>query len=659
MQNLLARLEGWRLQYILVIAFVLTTGITIAVGVPFINNAINNYLVDAEDERVGRDMDLANAFYDLKLKDTSATAGRLAWARDVRNSLIAAGQGDREAIETLEEAIDNEIATLSPGAQRFVVVTDSQGSSITGGVVSSEQYRRVAPHMNWASLSIVSTVLTTHRAQAATEVISAETLSWVGLEQQARITLKETPKAAPEPFDPREGTAGLVLVSVAPVVTLKGEVIGCVLVGHLFNNDFTLVDRIKEVAGVDTVTIFFGDLRVSTNVPLDETGNRAIGTRVSQEVFDKVLTEGKDFTGPAYVVNQWYITRYEPLQDHQGRVVGILYVGAKQASFQRLLDSFRRQVILIAAASILLAILIAIPVAWSITRPLTEVADATRKVAQGDWSVRVPVYGRGETGILAESFNTMVSTLKETQERLVQKEKLASVGQLAAGVAHEINNPLGSVLLYADILRKETPDDDAQHKADLEMIINEATRCKVIVNDLLNFSRQNEVLAQSTNVNEILRELAEEGGKREIHQGVDIILDLAPDLPAVQADPLQLRQVFLNLMSNAAEAMPEGGRLALRTKKGPADGFVTVEVADTGVGIAEENMKKLFTPFFTTKPIGKGTGLGLAIIYGIVKMHRGQISVQSQAGQGTTFTVTLHEKLPNRAEGPEGSFVVG
>jgi two-component system NtrC family sensor kinase len=290
---------------------------------------------------------------------------------------------------------------------------------------------------------------------------------------------------------------------------------------------------------------------------------------------------------------------------------------------------------------------------------MTELAGATTEVAEGNWSVRVPVKGYQEMRTLAQSFNVMVGTLKETQEELVQKEKLASVGQLAAGVAHEINNPLGSVLLYADILRKETPEDDQQQQEDLDMIIREATRCKTIVNDLLDFSRQNEVMAQDTNVNELLQELAEEAERQEIYQQITIVSALSEDLPTIQADPLQFRQVFLNLMSNAAEAMPEGGQLTLRTRRGPMEGYITIEVQDTGTGIPEENMSKLFTPFFTTKPIGKGTGLGLAIIYGIVKMHRGQISVQSQEGRGTTFSVVLGEQLPASGGQTKETLILG
>jgi signal transduction histidine kinase len=248
-----------------------------------------------------------------------------------------------------------------------------------------------------------------------------------------------------------------------------------------------------------------------------------------------------------------------------------------------------------------------------------------------------------------------MSDLKETQEQLIQQEKLASVGQLAAGVAHEINNPLSSILLYADVLCREIHAQDAQQYQDLQMILKEAMRCRTIVNDLLSFSRQNQVLAQPTDLNALLEEIVEEVGIHERFQGVGFQMDLDSALPTIEADPSQLRQVFCNLMNNAADAMPGGGTLTLRTTRGPWSGLITAEVQDTGEGISEENMKKLFTPFFTTKPVGKGTGLGLAIIYGIVKMHRGKIGVQSQVGQGTTFTLTLHEQLPAQTKSTEAS----
>ena len=245
--------------------------------------------------------------------------------------------------------------------------------------------------------------------------------------------------------------------------------------------------------------------------------------------------------------------------------------------------------------------------------------------------------------------------LQETQDLLIQSEKLASMGQLAAGVAHEINNPLGTVLLYADLLRRELPDDDARRQ-DLQLILDEARRCKGIVQALLNFARQNKVLAQITDVNRLCEETIAEVERLPLYEKVQIVARLDPELPQIQADPAQLRQVLLNLLTNAAEAMPGGGTITVGTRAVSAGGDgIELTVADTGCGIPEESLPRLFTPFFTTKPIGKGTGLGLAISYGIVKMHRGSIDVQSKVGAGTTFTIRLPRRLPDAqaAGGPD------
>jgi two-component system NtrC family sensor kinase len=191
---------------------------------------------------------------------------------------------------------------------------------------------------------------------------------------------------------------------------------------------------------------------------------------------------------------------------------------------------------------------------------------------------------------------------------------------------------------------KEAPEDDPR-RDDLKMIINETTRCKNIVADLLNFARQQEVLTQDTDVHTLLDQVTEGISLQPLFQKVEIVRQFSPDMPAIQADPAQLQQVFVNLLNNAAEAMADGGTITLATR--PVNNqWVEIKVSDTGCGIPGENLGKLFTPFFTTKALGKGTGLGLSIVYGIIKMHRGQITVQSQVGKGTTFTVTLPVQLP-------------
>ncbi|MBW6490855.1 MAG: 4Fe-4S binding protein [Lentimicrobium sp.] len=237
--------------------------------------------------------------------------------------------------------------------------------------------------------------------------------------------------------------------------------------------------------------------------------------------------------------------------------------------------------------------------------------------------------------------NVSNEKLANTQEALRHSEKLAGMGQLSAGIAHELNNPLGIITMYSNILKDEANADDPI-RTDLELIAEQAERCKKIVGGLLNFARKNQVNFADVNINHLL----EQAISTVIYPPtVKISLESMIRNPMVQIDIDQMTQVLTNLMKNSVEAMPEGGGL-IQVRLTEADDDISIHIADTGTGIETENMSKLFTPFFTTKPIGKGTGLGLPIIYGIVKMHKGNISVKSNAdpgkGQtGTTFTIML------------------
>jgi two-component system NtrC family sensor kinase len=655
MRTFFSSLLGGRLQIVLVAAFSLVAGLTVVVNTLATSRVINEYLGDAMNDRVGRDMDLAGAYYQLKLQEVVAVDCWLARNPLVIQNLTAASQGQTKAIQIIDQQINKQIASPAQGSPHFSAVLDTKGNILAARSVSPQgKLSPLISQGNWGDLPIVKEVLSTGREQAATEIISVEFLAQVGLDEQAHIALRDTPLAAPETFDSREGTAGLALIAVFPLQDEQGFLLGTLVAAYLFNNDFTLVDRIKEVAGIDTATIFFGDLRVSTNVMTKE-GKRAVGTRVSQDVYDVVLEQGRDYVGRAYVVNEWFITRYEPLRDYRGRVVGSLYVGARESTFLRLIHTFNNRVALIALVCIALAGIIAVPIARLITRPVAALVKANRLLARGDMTVRVRPYGNGELAVLGHSFNSMVETLHETQQELLHKENLASMGQLAAGVAHELNNPLGTILLYADILYKEASEGDAC-RDDLQMIIKETNRCKIIVRDLLNFARQNKVMAQTTDLNQLLEKVVAEQEKHPKFENVDIVLQLDADLPTIQADPLQLQQVLINLMNNAAEAMEVKGEgtLTIATRPASFGEGIEISVTDTGVGISEENKAKLFAPFFTTKPVGKGTGLGLAIVYGIVKMHRGQIQVQSEVGKGTAFAITLPMSLPMSSEATGG-----
>jgi len=583
-------------------------------------------------------MNLAVAFYERNLAQINGITTRLSSEPTISQQIGAVQAGDSVAQGNLEHRMIDELNTICCPGTHFVLVVDEDGNLVTAYGIMDQKVQRLPATGNWRDFPLLAAVLADQQPQAATEIVDEALLAQIDLAEQAHIALKETPKAYPEPFDPREGSAGLAQVACAPVLGTDGEVAGAVLAGHLFNNDFTLVDRIQAVAGVDTATIFFGDLRVSTNVRED--GERAIGTRVSQAVFDTVLTLGEPFTGIAYVVNEWFITRYVPLRNYLGEVVGSLYVGARRATFIELQHTLRSRIMLVALAAIVPAALLALPIAHLITHPLEEMARASRQIAQGDTQVRIPNRGVGEVAVLGQAFNSMVAELEKTQVQLIRKERLASMGQLAAGVAHQLNNPLGTILLFSDIVLQDLPEG-AQGREDVHMIIQEARRAKEIVSALLNFARQQKVLVQPTALDTMLHEFVERARQQPAYEHIQIVEQIAPDLPRLEVDPVQLSNVFVNLMDNSADAMPDGGTLTIKADLSPDRQSVVVQVTDTGCGIPPENIKQVFSPFFTTKPLGQGTGLGLSIAYGIVKMHHGAIQVKSRVGEGTTFTVTL------------------
>jgi len=233
--------------------------------------------------------------------------------------------------------------------------------------------------------------------------------------------------------------------------------------------------------------------------------------------------------------------------------------------------------------------------------------------------------------------------LKATQEDLIQAEKLTSLGQMAASIAHEVNNPLAGVLVYTQLLTKKITADKLSKEVALEQLSKmeaELTRSSKLIRNLLDFSRQSTPKLREVNANKVIEQAFSLVGHQAELQCIQVIKELTPSLPKVMADFDQLQQVCANLILNAIQAMPDGGRLTLRTSLDSND-QVKIEVGDTGCGISEEHLHRLFTPFFTTKSKGKGVGLGLAVAYGIIQRHKGRIEVQSEEGKGTTFTIYL------------------
>ena len=230
--------------------------------------------------------------------------------------------------------------------------------------------------------------------------------------------------------------------------------------------------------------------------------------------------------------------------------------------------------------------------------------------------------------------------LEETHLQLVGSEKMASLGKLAAGIAHEINNPLGGILIYSSLMMEDLPESDPK-RADLGRIVQEASRCKEIVKNLLEFARQTEPRMEPTDTNRAIKDVLFFLENQALFHNIQIIKKLAPSLLPVHGNAGQLKQVFMNILINAAEAMHGNGVLTIVTRPSFDRKTILIDFTDTGEGIPEGNLTRIFDPFFTTKEVGKGTGLGLATSYGIIESHEGKIHVRSKVGEGTTFTIEL------------------
>jgi signal transduction histidine kinase len=254
---------------------------------------------------------------------------------------------------------------------------------------------------------------------------------------------------------------------------------------------------------------------------------------------------------------------------------------------------------------------------------------------------------RGRT----ETEGTIHYLVKDIEQRrlmelqIAQADKLASLGQLSAGVAHEINNPMGIILGYTQLLLREESPDSEKH-SDLKIIEKHVKNCKAIVEDLLSFSRSSKTEEKKHKIHEIIDEVLNFVKQHAKVEHLEIIRKYDEEVPVILLDEKKIKQVFINLIMNASHAIGGSGTIEIRTNYDQPNESIQVQVSDSGHGISKANMKRIFDPFFTTKPTGEGTGLGLSVSYGIIKNHGGEITVESEPGEGSTFTVILPVKSP-------------
>ncbi|HLO62731.1 MAG TPA: cache domain-containing protein [Azonexus sp.] len=518
-----------------------------------------------------------------------------------------------------------------------------------------------------------------------TEVFSAEELAAIRSElaAQARTSIVATPNAKPDGRETEDG--GIVIHSAAPVFDSAGRLMGVLEGGVLLNKNLDFIDNLNAIVypegalpfgSAGTATLFLGDVRVATNVRLFG-DTRAIGTRVSAAVHQTVLDQGKTWLDRAFVVNDWYVSAYEPLLDGRQQRIGMLYVGFLEEPFLRA----RWQAFAAVAAFFVLAMLLAgafaVLSARRVFKPIERMHATMTAIEQGDLDARVGnVESEDELGAMAAHFDRLldqlqaqavslkrwgasldakvaertaeleraVADLKAAQSQLVMNEKLAAIGQLTAGVAHEINNPIAVVQGNLDVLRDVLGPRAEPVANEIKLIHEQVQRIRLIVAKLLQFARPQDYVGYLEPVDTavllqdcllLVRHLLTKGDIA-IEQHVD-------STRRIVCNKNELQQVIINLFVNAIQAMPGGGVLKICVEDWDETDMplgIRLIVSDSGPGISEADLAQLFKPFFTAKKPG-GNGLGLWVSQALVERYGGRITAHSTLGKGASFTVWL------------------
>ncbi|WP_104018881.1 sensor histidine kinase [Roseovarius nitratireducens] len=476
---------------------------------------------------------------------------------------------------------------------------------------------------------------------------------------------------------------GMVVHSATPITTEGRE--GVLVGGILLNRNLGFIDTINALVYRDsgapgarqgTATLFLEDVRVSTNVRLFE-GSRALGTRVSAAVRHAVLNDGRTWLDSAFVVNDWYISAYRPIIDSTGDRIGMLYVGFLQAPF----DAAKRNAYILVFTAFLGVVALSAPLflrlARNIFAPLERMTGTMARVEAGDLEARIgPVPARDEIGTVAAHLDSLLDQVQErdralrawndelnqrvdertaelreanaklesTYQQLVMSEKLASIGEITAGVAHEINNPTAVIQGNLDVIRETLGDRAEPVLHELGLIDRQVGRISAIVGKLLQFARPTEFgsFEEDVDLGQVLRDCLVLVDHVLSKAEIEVSISEAPDTPLVTINPGELQQVIINLVTNAAQAMGTGGRLMIETRpmaREDRPGAALV-VCDTGPGIPKDKIAAVFDPFFTTRH-GEGTGLGLSVSQTLIRQAGGIITARNRPRNGAEFTIWL------------------
>ena len=646
------RLFKLDLQSRLVFGFLIATCLTGIFATIISIWTINRSTIAEVQNRVRLDINTARMIYNHSLEKTASLIQFTAEGYDLR-ALIK--KQDIAGMSYMKALIRSEAATQPGNGHVFL---DMLTLVDAGGKVL---YRASNPAIRGDDLfsdPIVRNCIEKKIALASTELMSIEDIlrENPALSDRALTGIIKTPLSAEIKED--KLTEGMVMRAAYPIIDRQSNrLVGVLVGGVLINKDNAIVDKIKETVyhgekykgqEMGVATIFQGGVRISTNV-MTKDNERAIGTILSKEVYDRVIKEGEDWVGRAFVVKDWYITTYTPIVNIDRKRIGVLYTGILEAKYRDIKWDLIWTSIGITTLGMLIAFIISLRLGNTIIRRIRILKKATEAIAAGNLDYQLSHDKISSFDILDEAFNDMARSLKDRNDQLQKMhqqlakiEKLTALGEMAASVAHEINNPLGGILLFSNIVLEDLPEDSPMRE-NLQKIIYQTNRCKEIVQGLLDFARTPTGEMIPLQINEVIRTSLKLIKDQAMFHGITIETRLSENLPEAMGDRSRLEEVFLNLFINAADAMKGRGKLTISTKR-RSDHAIRISITDTGEGIDKELLSHIFEPFFTTKAPGQGTGLGLSIAYGIIRKHNGTIDAECKPGKGTTFIITMPVK---------------
>lgn len=410
---------------------------------------------------------------------------------------------------------------------------------------------------------------------------------------------------------------GFLIKASAPIYYNENQILGVITSGILLDN--ILLMRIKQLSNTDIVVLDNKDNIIST-------------TKVDL-LWEKKFP--KDLPG-----KQNYLMVGFQLMDMSGNVIGNVKILQKNKLPEIIARAHLTFIIVLGIVSIL-SVLALFMVLNKTMSPILRLKEGAEKIGRREFGHRISITSQDEFGELSKTFNNMAQSLENLyamEEKLRQSEKLAAIGTFAAGIAHEINNPIGNIIGISKLMLKSIVDDS--EKEDIETIIKNAERCAIITKDLLVYSRQSSPEKELLSVRELMGEVVNTVKRHIDSKKIEFEIDIDDNLKYIYADPLQINQVLNNILINAVQSIELSGRITLRAVP-LNDDTVEISISDTGCGIDEDIKDKIFYPFFSTKKVGEGTGLGLAISYSIIQNHGGEIFVESQKGVGSTFVIKL------------------